>query len=87
MKFEILLVDQINEKQTGMTCFEAPDYIRKGIANCKPIEGIVLIDGVAVKFAFSPAGMDGDIYSGNDNHRRFVKYIIPIYVYNVIVPR
>lgn len=82
MKIEIYLTDTINEKCTGMTCFEAANYITDAIKSLGGIYGIVIIDGVAVKFYFSCLGTDGDIFTNNDNHRRIVKYIVPIYVYN-----
>ena len=82
MKIEVILSEDINEVTTGMTCFEASPYVIKNIQDCKAIKGIVLIDGVAVKFSFSPYFMDGDIYSKNDDHRMIVRYLIPIYVLN-----
>lgn len=82
MKIEILLTDNINEKCTGMSCFEANDYIKKAIVGERPIQGIVIIDGLPIKFSFSAMGMDGDIFTTNENHRILVKYLVPIYVYN-----
>ena len=82
MKIEILLLDNINEKCTGMTCFEAEDYIKKALRDLEGFSGIMIIDNTTVKFSFSCQGMDGDIFSNNDNHRRLVKYLIPIYAYN-----
>lgn len=82
MKIEVILCDNINEVTTGMTCFEASPYIINNIKDCKGIKGIVMIDGVAVKFSFVPYFMDGDIYSTNDDHRMIVRYLIPIYVLN-----
>jgi hypothetical protein len=29
-------------------------------------------------------GMDGDIFTDNPNHRRLIKYLIPVYVANMI---
>lgn len=82
MKIEVILCENINEVTTGMTCFEASPYVIKNIQYCKGIKGMVLIDGVAVKFSFVPYFMDGDIYSTNDDHRMIVRYLIPIYVLN-----
>jgi hypothetical protein len=82
MKIEVILCENINEVTTGMTCFEASLYVINNIRSCKSIKGMVLIDGVAVKFSFSPYFMDGDIYSKNDDHRMIVRYLIPIYVLN-----
>ena len=48
----------------------------------KPVKGIVIIDNEVIKFSFSPAGMDGDIFSDNTNHRRLIKYLIPLFVAN-----
>jgi hypothetical protein len=54
----------------------------KDIANCKHIYGIVIIDGVSVKFSFSPTFMDGNVFTDNPAHRLIVKTLIPVYVYN-----
>lgn len=81
MKIEILLVDSINEKCTGGTCFEAPNWLSKEISShCFGIQGIVIIDGSVVKFSFSPTFMDGDIFTSNQEHRLMVKYLIPLWV-------
>lgn len=81
MNIEIILAD-ITEKCTGMTCFEAPEYVSKKINDCRAIKGIVVIDKENVKFSFNPYFMDGDIFTTNDAHRLIVKHLIPIYVYN-----
>ena len=54
MKIEILLCESINEQCTNMTCFDASDIIKRAISKQKSIQGIVLINGNAVKFNFSP---------------------------------
>lgn len=82
MKIEVILCENINEKCTGMTCFEASPYIGKMIMREKSIQGIMVIDNAVVKFSFSPMGMDGDIFTDVTEHRLLVKYLIPIYVLN-----
>lgn len=84
MKIEILICENINETCTGMTCFEASDYICKSIAGQPTIKGVVLIDNNAVKFSFSSMSMDGNIFTDKIEHRMIVKYLIPIYVFNTI---
>lgn len=84
MKIEILLCNDINEICTGMTCFEASDYVIKCIAGQPTIKGIVLIDNTAVKFSFSSMSMDGNIFTDKIEHRLIIKYLIPIYVFNQI---
>jgi hypothetical protein len=84
MKIEIILSKDINERCTGMHCFDADGLISKMIAGKRGIKGIVLIDNEPVKFYFSPMGMDGDIFTDNPNHRRLIKYLIPVYVANMI---
>ncbi len=81
MKIEVFVVDDIHEIRKGATCFEAPAHVAKAIQNCKPIQGIVLIDDVAIKFNFSCLGIDGDIYTDDTTHRLIVKYVVPLYVY------
>ncbi len=83
MKIEIILSNDINEKCTGMHCFDADNLISKKIVGKRSIKGIVLIDNEPVKFYFSPMGLDGDIFTDNLNHRRLIKYLIPIYVANM----
>ena len=82
MKIEVIIVDSINERTTGATCFNVDPIISQVIRNQKPFQGIVIIDGVAVKFSFSCAGMDGDIFSTNTKHRTIVKHIVPLYAFN-----
>jgi len=79
MKIEILTVDNINERCTGMTCFDAQEYIWKQIENRGHIYGIVIIDGETIKFSFSPYFRDGDIFSTNDNHRSIIRHLIPVW--------
>ncbi len=81
MKIEVFVVDDIHEIRTGATCFEAPEHVRNSIKNCKPIQGIVLIDDVAIKFSFSCLGIDGDIYTDDTTYRLIVKHVVPLYVY------
>ena len=83
MKIEIILSKDINERCTGMTCFDADNLISKKIAGKRSIKGIVLIDNEPVKFYFSPMGLDGDIFTDNLYHRRLIKYLIPVYVANM----
>ena len=82
MKIEIILCENISETCTGLTCFEAPKFVSDLIMVAKPIKGIVIVDNEVIKFSFSPAGMDGDIFSDNINHRRLIKYLIPLFVAN-----
>jgi len=82
MKIEIILTDSINEQFSDMTCYNAEPYVAKALANTSRIQGICIIDGVAVKFTFYPMGMDGDIFTTNSEHRLIVKTLIPVYVYN-----
>jgi hypothetical protein len=84
MKIEILICEDINETCTGMTCFEASDYVIKAIAGQPTIKGIVIINNNAVKFSFSSMSMDGNIFTDKVEYRMIVKYIIPIYVFNTI---
>ena len=84
MKIELLLCDNINEKLSNATCFDASPTIQKVIANYKPIQGIVIIDNVPVKFHFSSHGMDGDIFTQDHKHRTIIKTIVPMYVFNLI---
>lgn len=83
MNIEIIIAE-IAEKSTGMTCFEASKYIIDKINDCQTIRGVMIIDNIPVKFIFSPYFMDGDIFTTNQEHRLIVKYLIPIYVYNNI---
>jgi hypothetical protein len=82
MKIEILLCESINEQCTNMTCFDASDIIKRAISKQKSIQGIVLINGNAVKFNFSPMGMDGDIFTDVFDYRLIIKELIPLYVFN-----
>ena len=85
MKIEILILkDRLQEKTTGMTCFEASHHIIQAIKNCQHICGIVLIDDTVVKFSFSPYFMDGDIFTDNTEHKLLIRYLIPLYIYNNI---
>ena len=84
MKIEVLLCDSINERLSNATCFEASPSIKKVISDYKPIQGIVIIDNVPVKFHFSSRGMDGEIFTQNPVHRTIVKTVVPVYVFNLI---
>ena len=84
MKIEVILAEEINEVCNGATCFEAPGYISKAISGMGQFSGVVLIDNVATKFSFSSMGMDGDIFTSNQDHRTIVKYLIPLYIYTNI---
>ena len=84
MKIEVLLCDNINEKLSNATCFDASPSIKKVISDYKPIQGIVIIDNVPVKFHFSSRGMDGEIFTQNHTHRTIIKTIVPMYVFNLI---
>ena len=79
MKIEILVVDNINEKCTGMTCFEATENTWDTLKEHKTVRGIVTIDDTMVKFSFSPYFRDGDIFTDNAQHKILIKYLIPIY--------
>ena len=79
MKIEILVVDDINEKCTGMTCFEATEEIWKVLKDHQSVKGIAIIEGEAVKFSFSPYFRDGDIFSSNHAHRTIIKHFVPVY--------
>jgi hypothetical protein len=80
MKIEILLVEDINERCKGMTCFEAPEWLNTAIRHQPSIKGVIIIDGVASKFYYSPMGCDGDIFTSDDTHRGIIKHLIPFYV-------
>lgn len=81
MKIEIFTFEnRLSDHCTGSTCFEASPSIKKDIQSYKSIQGVVIIDNIAVKFSFSPMGMDGDIFSTNNAHRTIVKNIVPLYV-------
>lgn len=84
MKIEVLLCDNINEKLRNTTCFDASPAIKKVISDYKPVQGIVIIDNVPVKFHFSSRGMDGEIFTQNHTHRTIIKTIVPMYVFNLI---
>lgn len=81
MKTEILIVENINEKTTGMTCFYAEPFVANAIHDAQPFQGVVIIDGTVVKFSFWPTGMDGDIFTTNAVHRLIVKTLVPLYAY------
>jgi hypothetical protein len=82
MKIEIIIAENINEQcVSDATCFYAEPFIAKALANTSRINGICIINGIAVKFTFYPPGMDGLIFSGNSEHRLLIKTLIPVYVY------
>jgi len=85
MKIEILVVDDINEKCTGMTCFEAKEEIWKLLEDHKHVKGILMVGTEAVKFSFSPYFRDGDIFSSNTAHRLLVRYYVPIYFASLLL--
>lgn len=84
MKIEILIVDDINEKCTGMTCFEATDYTWKKLDGCNRVCGVAIINGEAIKFSFNPYFRDGDIFSDNQAYRNIVRYFVPVYLASLI---
>lgn len=69
---------------TGMTCFEAPEYIRKQINNYKRITGVITINQEPIPFSFNPYFMDGDIFTTNYKYRFIVKHLVPLYLYNTL---
>lgn len=81
MKIEIIITENINEQCPDSTCFYAEPFIAKALANTSRINGICIINDIAVKFTFYPPGMDGYIFSNDSQHRLLVKTLIPIYVY------
>ena len=82
MKIEIIIAENINEQcGTDATCFYAEAFIAKALANTSRVNGICIINDVAVKFTFYPPGMDGLIFSNNPEHRLLIKTLIPVYVY------
>jgi hypothetical protein len=85
MKIEIIITESINEEYSDFTCFNAEPYIAKALTNTSRVNGICIINDVAVKFTFYPPGMDGEIFSSNSEHRLLVKTLIPVYVYNKVL--
>jgi hypothetical protein len=81
MKIEIIITESINEQCSDSICFYAEPFIAKALTNVSRVNGICIINNVAVKFTFYPPGMDGAIFSGNSEHRLLVKTLIPVYVY------
>jgi hypothetical protein len=81
MKIEIIITESINEQCSDSICFYAEAFIAKALTNVSRVNGICIIDDIAVKFTFYPPGMDGAIFSGNSEHRLLVKTLIPVYVY------
>lgn len=84
MKIEIFILEDIQEKCTGMTCFEASKTVSEAIQKHSAIQGIIIIDCIACKFKFYPFSMDGDIFTDHDEHRHIIKHLIPLYVYNKV---
>ena len=83
MKIEVIISSNgINEVCTGMTCFNTPSYVRENINPGNGIQGVVIINGTAVKFSYSILGDDGDIFTSNDSHRLIVKAVVPLYIFN-----
>ena len=87
MKIEVILSNTIHENNTGMTCFNASKAISNAILTQSYINGVVIIDNIAVKFGFSSMGMDGDIHTNNQSHRELIKVLIPIYVYMQMISK
>lgn len=86
MKIEIIIAENINEQcVSDATCFYAEPFIAKALTNTSRINGICIINGIAVKFTFYPPGMDGTIFSGNSEHRLLIKTLIPVYVYKNLI--
>ena len=86
MKIEIIIAENINEQcVSDATCFYAEPFIAKALANTSRVNGICIINGIAVKFTFYPPGMDGAIFSGNSEHRLLIKTLIPVYVYKNLI--
>jgi hypothetical protein len=84
MKIEIMIAE-LTEKGSGMSCFEASKHIRDQINDCKTIQGIIIINDKPIKFSFSSYFMDGDIFTTCTHEELvIVKYMIPLYVYNNI---
>ena len=81
MKIEIIITESINEEYSDTTCFNAEPYIAKALTNTSRVNGICIINDIAVKFTFYPPGMNGEIFSSNSQHRLIVKTLIPVYVY------
>lgn len=81
MKIEIIITESINEQCSDSTCFYAEPFIAKALTNVSRVNGICIIDDIAVKFTFYPPGMDGYIFSNDAQHRLLVKTLIPVYVY------
>lgn len=84
MKVEILLCQDINEKCSGSTCFDATPEVAREIKNEKEIKGVIIIDDVPTKFYFSSMGMDGNIFTNDNNLRLLIKKLIPLYVFRSI---
>ena len=82
MKIEIYLTEKLHEKISCLTCFDAKEYIKKALCNSKAINGIVIINDIAIKFHFSPNGMDGDIFTDNPTYRTIIKSLIPAWYYS-----
>ena len=85
MRIEIIeCKTQANTAYGWNSCvvFTADKYVHNLIKNEKGIQGLVLIDDVAIKFDYSCLGNDGSISSKNDMHRRIVKSVVPIYAFN-----
>jgi hypothetical protein len=87
MKIELILTDSINEKTTGMSCFDAMfEHQKKAISNCRRIQGICIINDETYKFSFSPYFMDGDVFTTsssieNKKYYSMVKTIVVEFVY------
>lgn len=81
MKVEIFITESINENTNDSTCFYAEPFIAKALVNTSRVNGICIINNVAVKFTFYPPGMDGYIFSNKSKHRLLIKTLVPVYVY------
>ena len=79
MKIEIILSDNINERCPQMTSFNTPTHILVQLENVKAFGGVVIINGIAIKFFYSPMGDDGDIFCEEPYLRSLVKSLIPLH--------
>ena len=88
MKIELILTDSdsLNEKLTGMSCFDAMfSHQRDAIAICKQVFGVCIINDETYKFSFNPYSMDGDVFLTSSSKERvyysMVRTIVVEYVY------
>jgi hypothetical protein len=86
MKIELILSDDINEKCSGSSCFDAVHKHQvKAINDCKRIQGVCIINNETYKFSFNPYFMDGDVFTTPNSikgtYYSMVKTIVVEYVY------